>query len=69
MGKVFKPKDLLRRKRLLNEALRDLSPGVRDLAAEIIESWRGKESERRLVELLSEERARDLLRRIGVRKS
>ena len=64
MGKVFEPKDFLRRKRILSEALKDLSPGVRDLAAEIIESWKGEESERELIELLGEGRAKDLIRRV-----
>lgn len=65
MGKVFRPEDLTRgRKRFIEEAVRDLSPGLREATARILESWTGKESEEKLARLLGEEEAKRLLRKI-----
>lgn len=65
MGRVFKPADLTRgRKRLIDESFRDLSPGVRDAATRLLESWRGEESEEELIRLMGEDKARRLLGKI-----
>ena len=65
MGKVFRPEDITRgRKRFIEEAVRDLSPGIREATVRILESWVGKESEERLVRLLGEEEAKRLIKRI-----
>ena len=65
MGKVFRPEDIARgRKRVVEEAVRDLSPGIREATVRILESWVGKESEERLVRLLGEEEAKRLTKRI-----
>ena len=43
MGKVFRPEDVAKgRKRVIEEAVRDLSPGVREATARILDSWAGK---------------------------
>lgn len=53
MGKAFKPEDVVKeRKRIIEETVRDLSPGVRELTKRIPESWKGEEYEKRLVGLL-----------------
>lgn len=52
------------RKRLFREALRDLSPDVRDAVRQVFESWTEGESERQLVKLLGEVEANCLLKRV-----
>ena len=64
MGKVFKPKDAIKQKKMIDEAVRDLSPGVGEVAKEILESWKGEESEKRLVGLLGEDETRRILRKV-----
>ena len=53
-----------RSKRFIEEAVRDLSPGIREATVRILESWVGTESEERLVRLLGEEEAKRLTKRI-----
>ncbi len=38
MGKEFKPQDVVKRKKVIDEAVRDLSPGIGGMAKEILES-------------------------------
>jgi len=65
MGKVFRPEDIARvRKKVVEEAARDLSPGIREATVRILDSWVGKESEEKLVKLLGEEEAKRLIKRI-----
>ena len=65
MGKVFRPEDMVKgRRRVVEEAVRDLSPGIREATVRILESWVGNESEERLVRLLGEEEAKRLIKRI-----
>ena len=64
MGKVFNPKDIVRQKKIIDEAVRNLSPGIGDLMKEILESWKGEESEKRLVRLLGEEQTRQILKKV-----
>lgn len=66
MGKVFRSKDAARdRRRMMEEAMKDLSPGMRDAALRILELWRGVESEEQLRRLLGKKGASHLLRKIG----
>jgi len=61
LGYVYRPRDLLRgRKKMLEEGLRDITPGVRDEVHRILQDWRGDSSMRRLVELMGEEKAKKL---------
>ena len=64
MGKVFKPKGVVKRKNMIDEAVRDLSPGIGETVKEVLGSWKGEESEKRLVGLLGEEEARRILRKV-----
>lgn len=53
MGEVFEPEDFLKgRKGIIDKAVRDLSPGVREATRRIIGSWKGEESKRELIKLL-----------------
>ncbi|MCP8304161.1 MAG: hypothetical protein H3Z50_01610 [archaeon] len=63
MGEVFRPKDLLKgRRKLIEEALRDLSPGVRNSVIDILDSWRGEESKDSLIKILDKRRVEDILK-------
>jgi vacuolar-type H+-ATPase subunit E/Vma4 len=65
MGKVFRPEEIVRgRKMAIEEAIRDLSPGIREATGKILDSWVGEESEERLRKLLGEEEAKRLIKRI-----
>ncbi|MFQ6075962.1 MAG: hypothetical protein ACE5Z5_07495 [Candidatus Bathyarchaeia archaeon] len=65
MGKVFEPEDVVKgRKRVIDEAVRDLAPGVRELIKRILETWKGEESEKRLVRLLGDEETRRILKKV-----
>ncbi len=52
MGEVFKPKDVMKRRKLIEEALRDLSPRVKDTVIDVLESWKGEESRNRLIKIM-----------------
>lgn len=64
MGKVFKPEDMVERKKIIDEAVQDLTPGNRELTKRILESWKGEESEKRLVRLLGDEETKRILKKV-----
>jgi len=66
MGEIFRPEDVVRgRRRMIRDMVRDLSPGVRDAVVEILESWEGATSEKKLVGLLGKRGAERLLGRMN----
>ncbi|MCP8323942.1 MAG: hypothetical protein L6N96_07200 [Candidatus Methylarchaceae archaeon HK02M2] len=66
MGEVFRPKDLLKgRRKLIEEALQDLSPGIRDSVINILDSWKGEESRNLLIEILGKKKVADILESLG----
>ena len=66
MGVVFKPEDVLKgRKHMLKEVARDLDPGSREKAEEILRRW-DEASEQELVKLLGKERTKRLLADLGI---
>jgi ABC-type branched-subunit amino acid transport system ATPase component len=66
MGEVFKAKDLFkgRRMMMIDEAVQDLSPGVRDAVRQMLRSWEGEASERRLSQLLGDDEAKRILKKM-----
>ena len=65
MGEVFESKNLLKgRRRIIDEAVQDLSPGVREAVKEMLRSGEGGESERRLHQLLGDDEAKRILKKI-----
>jgi len=65
LGEVFKPEDLVQvRRRRIDAAVRDLSPGVRETTKAILHSRRSGESKKKLVRLLGEEEATRLLKNV-----
>ena len=61
MGRLSKPDP--DRNRRINELLKDLSPGVRDLANELMSEYQGDDLERKLSDLVGLEKARRLIDR------
>jgi hypothetical protein len=65
MGAVFRPKDLPAgwRKRV-QESIKDLSLDTKDSVIKIIDSWEGTKSEEKLKELLGDDKAESLMKKI-----
>jgi hypothetical protein len=61
MGSLSKPDP--DRERRINELLKDLSPGVRELAKELISEYQGEDLEKKLSDLVGLEKARRLIDR------
>jgi len=61
MGSLSKPDP--ERERRINELLKDLSPGVQDLARKLIAEYPGKDLDEKLTELIGLEKTRKILRK------
>lgn len=66
MGVVYKPDDILNRKRRIDTATRDLNPGVRELVIKIVDSWSGRKSLEDLKQLVGEDRAKQIALELGL---
>jgi hypothetical protein len=67
MGAVFRPKDSRRdhNKKILENAINDLSPDTKDNVIKILDSWEGIRSEEKLKEILGQNNApEELLKNI-----
>jgi DNA-directed RNA polymerase subunit F len=70
VGAVFRPKDLPSgRKRIIENAVRDFSPDVKDDVVKILESWGRTGSEEKLKEILGQDKAESLFKKIRTRKN
>jgi DNA-directed RNA polymerase subunit F len=73
MGAVFRPKDLPSgRKRMIENAVRDFSPNVKDDVVKILESWEktgSTRSEEKIKKILGQDRAESLFKKIRARKN
>ena len=70
MGAVFRPKDLSRgRKKIVEDAVKDLSPVAKDNVIRILRSWEGIGSEEKLREILGQDKTKQLLKKIKPSKS
>jgi hypothetical protein len=68
MGVVGGPRDLAKgRTKLIEEALRDLSPGLKDDVMQTLNAWEGYPSEAQLASLVGRERARRLVQSLGLK--
>ena len=64
-GAVFRPKDLAKgRRRIIENALNDINPDIKDGVIDLLTSWEGAASEQKLKEMLGQQRAGSLLDRI-----
>ena len=72
MGAVFRPKDLPSvRKKIIENAVRDFSPDVKDDVVKMLDSWErtgSMGSEEKLKEILCQDRATWLLKKIKSRE-
>jgi hypothetical protein len=68
MGAVFRPKDLpSARKKIIENAVRDFSPDVKDDVVKMLDSWErtgSTGSEEKLKEILGQDRVTWLLKKI-----
>ena len=65
MGAVFRPKDLGRNNRkIIENAVKDFSPDTKDTVINLLDSWEGKMSGRKLKEILGQDKAEGLLKNI-----
>ena len=65
MGAVFRPKDLPAGwKKRARESIKDLSPDTKDSVLKIIDSWEGRKSEEKLNEILGQDKAENLMKKI-----
>jgi tRNA-binding EMAP/Myf-like protein len=62
MGKVFKLEDVVKRKKILDKALSDLNPEIRNIVSEILENYKGEELRSKLKELIGNKKASSLLK-------
>ena len=66
MGAIYRPEDVLRgRRHMLEQAASDLAPGQLERVRQLLQRW-DEQSKRELTELLGEERAKRLLRDLGI---
>jgi hypothetical protein len=65
MGAVFRPKDLGRGyTRIIENAIRDLSPDTKDNVIKLVNSSEGTSSIEKLSEMMGPDKAKDLLKKI-----
>jgi hypothetical protein len=65
-GAVFRPKDLAKgHRRIIENALNDINPDIKDGVIDLLSSWEGTVSEQKLKHMLGQERAGLLLDRIA----
>jgi hypothetical protein len=65
MGAVFRPKDLgTGYRKIIENAIRDLSPDTKDNVIKVFSSWDGTNSRKKLNEMLGFRKAEELLRRV-----
>ena len=68
-GAVFRAKDLAKgRRRIIENALNDINPDIRDGVISLLSYWEGTASEQKLKEMVGQQKAGSLLDRI-VKKS
>ncbi|RPJ32593.1 MAG: hypothetical protein EHM25_00545 [Nitrosopumilales archaeon] len=69
MGAVFRPKDLGKGyKRIIENAIKDLSPDTRDNVIELFDSWQDINSVQKLKEILGPSKAEQVLKNIRADK-
>jgi hypothetical protein len=66
MGAVFRPKDLGRGyRKVIENAVKDLSPDTKDNVTKLLDSWEGKISVKKLTQMVGQDKAEELLKNIG----
>jgi hypothetical protein len=67
MGAVFRPKDFGGRdnRKVVENAVKDFSPDIKDSVIKLLNSWEGKESASELRKILGQNKSDELLRNIA----
>jgi hypothetical protein len=60
MGTVYRPDDVKRR-RMIDKALEDLDPSLREPARRLVETYSGEDLEKKLTELIGFEKAKKIV--------
>jgi aryl-alcohol dehydrogenase-like predicted oxidoreductase len=69
MGSVFGSKDLGKGyKKIIENAIKDLSPDIRDNVIELFDAWQDTSSVQKLKEILGPSKAEQVLKNIGADK-
>ena len=64
MGAVFRPEDLGRDyRKMIENAVNDFSPNTKDNVIQLLYSWEGKTSGKKLAQILGQDKAEKLLKR------
>ena len=68
-GAVFRPKDLRKDyKKITEDVIKDLSPDTKDSVIKLFESWDDINSREKLKEILGQDKAEQLLKKIKQKK-
>ena len=69
MGAVFRSKDIgMGYKKIIENAIKDLSPDTKDNVIKLFNSWEGISSIQKLKEIMGPDKAEQLLKQIGANK-
>ena len=69
MGAVFRPKDLgMGYKKIIENAIKDLSPDTQDNVIELFKSWDDTSSKEKLKDIKGPDKAQQLLKKISTKK-
>jgi hypothetical protein len=69
MGAVFRSKDIgMGYKKIIENAIKDLSPDTKDNVIKLFNSWEGIPSTQKLKEIMGPDKAEQLLKQIGANK-
>ncbi|HEY7570034.1 MAG TPA: hypothetical protein VH796_01575 [Nitrososphaeraceae archaeon] len=65
MGAVFRPKDFARgHRKIIDNAIKDFTPDTKNNVIKVLNSWKGKESEEKLKNILGQDKAEELMKNI-----
>jgi len=70
MGSVFRSEEFpSSRRKMVEEAIKDLSPNIKNNVLKVLDSWEGVRSEEKLKVILCQDKAKSLFKKINESKS
>lgn len=69
MGSVFRSEEFPSRRKMVEEAIKDLSPNIKNNVLKVLDSWEGVRSEEKLKVILGQDKAKRLFKKINESKS
>jgi hypothetical protein len=70
MGSVFRSEEFASsRRKMVEEAIKDLSPNIKNNVLKVLDSWEGVRSEEKLKVILGQDKAKSLFKKINESKS